>query len=68
MIRNGKIAEPVRGATLIGKGGEVLLNIDMVGNNLTTAQGVCGSSSGGVPTDVGQPMIRVKEMTVGGRK
>ena len=68
MIRNGKIAEPVRGATLIGKGGEVLLNIDMVGDNLARAQGVCGSASGGVPTDVGQPMIRVKEMTVGGRK
>ena len=68
MIRNGKIAEPVRGATLIGKGGEVLLNIDMVGDNLSRAQGVCGSASGGVPTDVGQPMIRVKEITVGGRK
>jgi TldD protein len=68
MIRNGKIAEPVRGATLIGKGGEVLMNIDMVGNNLETAQGMCGSASGGVPTDVGQPMIRVKELTVGGRK
>jgi TldD protein len=68
MIRNGKIAEPVRGATLIGKGGEVLLNIDMVGDNLARAQGVCGSASGGVPTDVGQPMLRVKELTVGGRK
>jgi TldD protein len=68
MIRGGKIAEPVRGATLIGKGGEVLLNIDMVGDNLDRAQGVCGSASGSVPTDVGQPMIRVKELTVGGRK
>ena len=68
MIRNGKIMEPVRGATLIGKGGEVLLNIDMVGDNLARAQGVCGSVSGGIPTDVGQPMIRVKELTVGGRK
>ena len=68
IIRNGKIAEPVRGATLIGKGSEVLMNIDMVGDNLARAQGMCGSSSGNVPTDVGQPMIRVKEMTVGGRK
>ena len=68
IIRNGKIAEPVRGATLIGKGSEVLLNIDMVGNNLDRAQGMCGSESGAVPTDVGQPMIRVKEITVGGRK
>jgi len=67
MIRNGKIAEPVRGATLIGKGAEVLQEIDMVGNNLARAQGMCGSISGSVPTDVGQPMIRVQDMTVGGR-
>ena len=67
MIRNGKIAEPVRGATLIGKGSEVLLNIDMISDNLSCAAGVCGSMSGGVPTNVGQPMIRVREMIVGGR-
>ncbi|GFI62057.1 metalloprotease TldD [Clostridiales bacterium] len=67
IIRNGKVCEPVRGATLIGKGAEVLLNIDMVGNNLCRAQGMCGSISGSIPTDVGQPMIRVKNMTVGGR-
>jgi len=40
----------------------------MVGNNLLTAQGMCGSSSGSIPTDVGQPTIRVSEITVGGRK
>lgn len=67
IIRNGKICEPVRGATLIGKGSEVLLNIDMVGNNLMRAQGMCGSISGSVHADVGQPMIRVQNMTVGGR-
>ena len=67
IIRNGKICEPVRGATLIGKGSEVLLNIDMVGNNLARAQGMCGSISGSIHTDVGQPMIRVQNMTVGGR-
>ena len=67
LIRNGKIAEPVRGATLIGKGSDILPLIDRVANNLELAQGVCGSISGGVPTNVGQPMIRVKEMTVGGR-
>ncbi len=66
-IRNGRIAEPVRGATLIGKGAEVLRDIDMVGNNLKRAQGMCGSKSGSIPTDVGQPMIRVSSMTVGGR-
>ncbi len=67
IIRNGKICEPVRGATLIGKGSEVLLNIDMVGNNLMRAQGMCGSISGSIHADVGQPMIRVRNMTVGGR-
>lgn len=67
LIRNGKIAEPVRGATLIGKGYEVLRDIDMVGNNLKRAQGMCGSKSGSIPTDVGQPMLRVRSMTVGGR-
>ena len=67
LIRNGEICEPVRGATLIGKGAEVLLDIDRVGNNLKRAQGMCGSISGSIPTDVGQPAIRVKEMTVGGR-
>ncbi len=67
MIRNGQICEPVRGATLIGKGAETLWKIDMVGNNLKRAQGMCGSISGSIPTDVGQPMIRVSEMTVGGR-
>lgn len=67
IIRNGKICEPVRGATLIGKGSEVLINIDMVGDNLMRAQGMCGSISGSIPADVGQPMIRVQNMTVGGR-
>ena len=67
IIRNGKICEPVRGATLIGKGSQVLLDIDMVGNNLLRAQGMCGSISGSIPADVGQPMIRVRNITVGGR-
>ena len=68
MIKNGKIAEPVRGATLIGKGHEVLLDIDRVADNFDYAQGMCGSLSGSVPTNCGQPLIRVKQMTVGGRK
>ena len=67
MVRNGKICEPVRGASLIGTGSQILQDIDMVGQNLATGQGVCGSSSGNVPTDVGQPLIRVKSITVGGR-
>ena len=68
IIRNGEICEPVRGATLIGNGGEVLKKIDMVGNNLGFGQGMCGSSSGSIPTNVGEPTIRVSEITVGGRK
>ncbi len=67
MIRNGKICEPVRGASLVGTGSEILMKIDMVGRNLRRAQGMCGSSSGSIPTDVGQPMIRVSSITVGGR-
>ena len=68
MIRDGQIAEPVRGATLIGKGSEILMDIDRVGDNLLLSQGVCGSVSGHVRVCVGQPTIRVKEMTVGGRE
>ena len=67
IVRNGKICEAVRGASLIGKGSEILMDIDMVGQNLKTGQGMCGSSSGSIPTDVGQPLIRVKQITVGGR-
>lgn len=67
LVRDGKIAHPVRGASLIGRGGEVLMKIDRVGRECTRAQGVCGSLSGSVPTDVGQPTIRISSMTVGGR-
>lgn len=67
IIRNGKICEPVRGATLIGKGSEVLLNIDMISDNMALAEGMCGASSGSVPVCVGQPMLRVQNITVGGR-
>jgi len=67
MIRGGKICEPVRGASLVGKGSEIIKNIDMVGTNLLLGQGMCGSSSGSIPTNVGQPLIRVSSITVGGR-
>ena len=67
MIRDGKICEPVRGAALVGKGSEVIQNIDMVGTDMEMGQGMCGSSSGSVPTNVGQPLIRVSTITVGGR-
>lgn len=67
LIRNGKVCEPVRGASLVGKGSEVIKNIDMVGRELDMGQGMCGSSSGSIPTNVGQAIIRVSSITVGGR-
>ena len=67
IVENGKIAYPVKGATLIGSGKDVLLNIDMVGNDLLRAQGMCGAASGSIPADVGEPTIRVQNITVGGR-
>ena len=67
IIRNGKICEPVRGASLVGTGSEIIMKIDMVGQDLALGQGMCGSSSGSVPVNVGQPMIRVSSITVGGR-
>ncbi len=66
IIRNGKICEPVRGASLIGTGAEVLMNIDMVGNDCDRSNGMCGSASGYVPVDIGQPTIRVQNILVGG--
>lgn len=67
MVRNGKICEPVRGASLVGKGSQVLMDIDMVSSGLELGQGMCGASSGSIPTSVGQPMIRIRSITVGGR-
>ena len=66
-IRKGKIAEPVRGATLIGKGFEVLPLISMIGDDLELAAGMCGASSGWVPTTVGQPSLKIDRILVGGR-
>ncbi|MBR5245663.1 MAG: TldD/PmbA family protein [Clostridia bacterium] len=66
-VKDGKILCPVRGATLIGKGHEVLHNIDRVGPDMWMAPGMCGSMSGSVPTNVGQPRIRVSSIIVGGK-
>ena len=66
MIEDGKITYPVKGASLIGNGKDILMNIDRVCSNLQRAQGMCGASSGSIPTDVGQPAIRVSSITVGG--
>lgn len=67
LIEDGKITKPVKGATLVGSGKDVLFNIDMIADNLECAQGMCGSLSGSIPTNVGQPTIRVSHMTVGGK-
>ena len=67
LIRGGKVAEPVRGATLTGKGHEILPRIRMVGSDLELAPGTCGASSGQVPVCVGQPSLLVDPILVGGR-
>ena len=67
LVKDGKIVSPVRGASLIGKGSEILMRIDRVGKEMTMGQGMCGSRSGSVPTNVGQPTIRVSRLTVGGK-
>ena len=68
LIENGKIGKQIKGAKLIGHGADILPNIDMVGNNMAYACGMCRSVSGYVPTTTGQPVIRVKELMVGGQK
>ncbi len=67
LIEDGKITRPVRGATLVGSGPEILMNIDMIADNLSCSHGMCGSESGSIPTNVGQPTIRVSKITVGGK-
>lgn len=66
-VKDGKIVTPVRGATLIGKGADVLMKIDRIGKKMWMAPGMCGSVSGSIPTNVGQPRIRVSEIVVGGK-
>ena len=68
LIENGKITRPVRGATLIGDGPEVLTKVSLVGNDLKLDDGVgtCGKAGQSVPVGVGQPTLKVDELTVGG--
>lgn len=65
-VENGKIQYPVKSATLISTGPEVLKQISMVGNDFSLACGMCGSVSGSVPTSVGQPALKVDDILVGG--
>jgi TldD protein len=68
MIENGKVTYPVKGATLIGNGPDVLTRVSMVGNDLEldTGVGTCGKEGQSVPVGVGQPTLRINGLTVGG--
>lgn len=70
LIENGKIGAPVKGATLIGNGPDTLMKVSMVGNDLKLDMGVgvCGKDGQSVPVGVGQPTLRVDELTVGGTR
>ena len=68
LIENGKVTRPVKGATLIGSGPDVLMRVSMVGNDLKLDEGVgtCGKEGQSVPVGVGQPTLKIDSMTVGG--
>ncbi len=66
LIEKGLIGEPVRGATLIGNGPDILTSIDMVGNDIGFAIGTCGKDGQGVPVSDAMPTVRIPEMVVGG--
>jgi TldD protein len=70
LIENGRVTRPIRGATLIGNGPEVMNRISMVGNDLALDQGVgvCGKEGQSVPVGVGQPTLRVDEVIMGGTR
>ncbi len=68
LIENGKVTRPVRGATLVGNGPDAMTRVSMVGNDLKldAGIGVCGKDGQSVPVGVGQPTLRIDELTVGG--
>ena len=68
LIEDGKITRPVKGATLIGNGPEVMNRISMIGNDLQLDKGVgvCGKAGQSVPVGVGQPTLKIDGVTVGG--
>jgi TldD protein len=67
IVKGGKIKDAIKGATLIGKGEDILKKISMSADNFELATGMCGSVSGSIPTTVGQPAIKVDEILVGGQ-
>jgi TldD protein len=66
MIENGKLGYPIKGATLIGNGPEILCKIEAIGNDLDYAPGFCGKNGQSITNEVGQPTIKVSSITVGG--
>jgi TldD protein len=68
LIERGKVTRPVKGATLIGNGPEVLTRVTMIGNDLKLDSGVgtCGKEGQSVPVGVGQPTLKIEGLTVGG--
>ncbi|MCK5296049.1 MAG: metalloprotease TldD [Alphaproteobacteria bacterium] len=68
MIENGKIGAPLKGATLIGSGSDVLTKISMIGNDMKLDDGIgtCGKEGQGVPVGVGQPSLKIDSITIGG--
>lgn len=68
LIENGKVTRPVKGATLIGSGPDVLTRVSMIGNDLALDEGVgvCGKDGQSIPVGVGQPTLKVDSLTVGG--
>ena len=68
LIEDGKVTRPVKGATLIGSGADVLKRVSMIGNDLALDEGVgvCGKDGQSVPVGVGQPTLKIDSMTVGG--
>jgi TldD protein len=68
LIENGKITQPIKGATLIGNGPEVMKKISMIGNDLQLDPGIgtCGKDGQSVPVGVGQPSLKITEIVVGG--
>jgi TldD protein len=68
LIENGKVTKPVKGATLIGDGPTAMQHVSMVGNDLALDSGVgtCGKEGQSVPVGVGQPTLKLDQLTVGG--
>ncbi|GAH27190.1 unnamed protein product, partial [marine sediment metagenome] len=66
LIENGKISFPIKGATLIGNGPDILKKIEVVASDLDFAPGFCGKSGQSISNEVGQPTIKVSKITVGG--